>query len=73
MAAILNDTDCCLTCHTYHTFCTDQYFDKFLGAELKSHKDACHTEHKRCISACPDACEELSMNTHSLYLNETAS
>ena len=60
MAATLNDTDCCLGCVTDHVFCTDQYVDKFLGAELKSHKEKCATEYTRCTTPCPDMCEDLS-------------
>jgi hypothetical protein len=71
--ATVKDTDCCLACDTEHVFCTDQYFDKFLGAELKSHKEGCGTEHKRCTSACPDTCENLSMETPSIDLNDMAS
>jgi hypothetical protein len=71
--ASVNDTDCCLTCIADHVFCTDQYFDIFLGAELKSHKEGCGTEHKRCTSACPDKCETLSMETPSINLNDMVS
>ena len=57
--AIVKDSDCCISCDTELEFCKDQYFDKFIGSELNSHKEACHAEHNNCKSVCPDLCEDL--------------
>lgn len=62
---LANKTDCSLKCETESLFCEDQYIDKFLGSELKSHKEKCDAGRDACISACKGA-EDLSMDTHSL-------